>query len=184
VIGFPGNGHLGDARPPLPALRDQYGQAWPWPPLVPPSPDPVASAGHDAGPVPSRCWLFFLPGAFTPVCTAELGWVDELAERLAPAGVGLRVVSCDSAAVLRKVADETGIRTPLLSDFWPHGAAARAVGEFNEVTGRALRSSVLVDTVRAPGVGAGTDSGVRVLATVRADVGSERRLQDHLDAVG
>jgi mycoredoxin-dependent peroxiredoxin len=152
-----------------PALRDQYGQDWPWPPLAPPGP----AASPDAGPGPARCWLFFLPGAFTPVCTAELGWVDDLADRLAPAGVGLRVVACDSAAVLRKVAEETGIRTPLLSDFWPHGAAARAVGEFNGTTGRPRRSSVLV--------AAGTTAGVRVLARVRADVGSERRLRDHLD---
>lgn len=155
----------------LPALRDQHGQLWSWPPVMPPSPDALGAGretSHDDGAAPTRCWLFFLPGAFTPVCTAELGWVDALAERLAPAGVGLRVVSCDSAAVLRKIADETGIRTPLLSDFWPHGAAARAVGEFNETTGRARRSSVLVD------------SSGRVLARVRAGAGEERRLEEHL----
>ncbi len=157
-----------------PALRDQHGQLWPWPPVAPPSPDALGAGRgtlRDDGVAPIRCWLFFLPGAFTPVCTAELGWVDELAERLAPAGIGLRVVSCDSAAVLRKVTDETGIRTPLLSDFWPHGAAARAVGEFNDSTGRARRSSVLMDAAG------------RVLARIRATVGDERRLQDHLDAV-
>lgn len=143
-----------------PALRDQHGQPWPWPPLAP---------AHDAGPVPSRVWLLFLPGAFTPVCMAELTWVDDLAARLAPAGVGLRVLSCDSAAVLRTVAEDLGIRTPLLSDFWPHGAAARAVGELNESTGRPHRSSVLVDA-------AGT-----VFARVRAEAGTQRRLDDHLD---
>ena len=154
-----------------PALRDQHGQDWPWPPFAP-VPGPSATpAGPDGGPVPSRCWLFFLPGAFTPVCTAELGWVDELAGRLAPAGVGLRVISCDAAAVLRRLAEETGLRTPLLSDFWPHGAAARAVGEFNDLTGRPHRSSVLVDA-----------SG-GVLARVRAGAGEERRLEDHLDAL-
>lgn len=152
-----------------PALRDQHGQSWPWPPLAPESGLPE---GFDGGAVPSRCWLFLLPGAFTPVCTAELGWVDELARRLAPAGVGLRVASCDAVAVLRKVADETGIGTPLLSDFWPHGAAARRVGEFNGHTGRPHRSSVLL---AADGT---------VLARLRAGAGEERRLQDHLDALG
>jgi peroxiredoxin len=136
------------------------------------APAPSRPAGHDDGAAASRCWLFLLPGAFTPVCTTELGWVDELADRLAPAGVGLRVMSCDAAAVLRKVADETGVRVPLLSDFWPHGAAARRVGEFNELTGRPHRSSVLLDS-------AGT-----VLARLRAGGAEERRLQDHLDAVG
>ncbi|MFC7402627.1 redoxin domain-containing protein [Citricoccus sp. GCM10030269] len=151
-----------------PALRDQFGQDWPWPPLAPVGQHP---ATHDVGPVPSRCWLFFLPGAFTPVCTAELSWVDELGAQLSPAGVGLRVVSCDSAAVLRALADDLSIDTPLLSDFWPHGAAAQAVGEFNENTGRPHRSSVLVDATGA------------VLSRIRAEPGSERERQAHLDAV-
>lgn len=151
-----------------PALRDQHGQAWAWPPLAPTGPGGEPQPADDAGPVPSRAWLMFLPGAFTPVCMAELSWVDDLAGRLAPAGVGLRVVSCDSAAVLRTVAEQLGIRTPLLSDFWPHGAAARAVGELNESTGRPRRSSVLMD---ADGT---------VLARIRAGAGSQRRLEDHL----
>ncbi|MGM7667040.1 redoxin domain-containing protein [Microbacterium sp. A93] len=150
-------------------LRDQHGQTWAWPPVALAGPGGDPEPTDDAGPVRSRVWLLFLPGAFTPVCMAELTWVDDLAAQLAPAGVGLRVLSCDSAAVLRTVADQLGVRTPLLSDFWPHGAAARAVGEFNETTGRALRSSVLVD------------AGGAVLARVRAEAGAERRLQDHLD---
>lgn len=188
------------SRPgPGPRLRDQHGQPWPWPPLAPepavpqPSPGGTVPAGRhepdrppvqdgsrapkafqhpDVGSAPARCWLFFLPGAFTPVCTAELGWVDDLAERLAPTGAGLRVITCDSAAVLRKMADETGVRVPLLSDFWPHGAAAQAVGEFDTLTGRPHRSSVLVDA-------AGT-----VLARVRAATGDQRTLRDHLQATG
>ncbi|QCU78323.1 redoxin domain-containing protein [Citricoccus sp. SGAir0253] len=148
----------------VPALRDQHGQSWPWPPLAPEAPGP------DDGPAPARCWLFFLPGAFTPVCTAELGWVDELASRLAPAGVGLCVVAPDSAAVLRAFGEGLGVRTPLLSDFWPHGAAARAVGEFNEATGRPHRTSVLVDARGA------------VLARVRAGAAGQRRMEDHLEA--
>lgn len=164
------------SRPgPGPRLRDQYGQPWPWPPLAPEPAGSQAPDDHqhpDVGSVPTRCWLFFLPGAFTPVCTAELGWVDELAGRLAPAGVGLRVISCDSAAVLRKVADQSGVRVPLLSDFWPHGAAAAAVGEFNGLTGRPHRSSVLVDAAGA------------VLTRIRAAAGEGRTLRNHLQAAG
>jgi alkyl hydroperoxide reductase subunit AhpC len=148
-----------------PALRDQHGQSWPWPPLAP---EPDLSEGADGASVPLRCWLFFLPGAFTPVCTAELGWVDELAGRLSPTGVGLRVISCDSAAVLRAFGDAHGVSTPLLSDFWPHGAAARSVDAFDDRTGRARRVSVLVDA-------AGGE-----LRRVEAAPGQERRLADHL----
>ncbi|HRO93673.1 redoxin domain-containing protein [Citricoccus sp.] len=152
-----------------PALRDQHGQSWPWPPLAP---DPGPSEGADGASVPSRCWLFFLPGAFTPVCTAELGWVDELAGHLAPAGIGLRVISCDSAPVLRAFGDALGVRTPLLSDFWPHGAAARRVGAFDDRTGRARRTSVLVDAAG------------REMRRVEAAPGQERRLADHLSGDG
>ena len=34
----------------------------------------------------------------------------------------------------------------MLSDFWPHGAAARAYDVFNENTGSAVRGTFLVDT--------------------------------------
>jgi mycoredoxin-dependent peroxiredoxin len=148
-----------------PALRDQYGQSWPWPPLAP---EPGPHQEPDGGAAPSRCWLFFLPGAYTPVCTAELGWVDELAGRLARAGVGLRVISCDSVAVLRAFGDAHGVLTPLLSDFWPHGAAARSVDAFDAHTGRPRRVSVLVDAAG------------RELRRLEAAPGQERRLADHL----
>ena len=176
----------------VPALRDAFGQPWSWPPISPLAPlvergsAVAADPGHDAGPGTSqrrsasqladsgRVWLFFLPGAFTPVCTAELGWVDELADRLADsagpdgAGVGLRILSCDPVPVLRRVAEESGVRTPMLSDFWPHGAAAQAVGAFNAVTGVPHRTSVLVDAAG------------RILRRVEAAPGTERQLGDHL----
>lgn len=38
-----------------------------------------------------------------------------------------------------------GFGFDLLSDFWPHGAAARAFGVFDERSGHALRGSFLVD---------------------------------------
>jgi len=38
-----------------------------------------------------------------------------------------------------------GIRHPLLADFWPHGALAKALGIFNEETGFANRALFIID---------------------------------------
>jgi alkyl hydroperoxide reductase subunit AhpC len=46
---------------------------------------------------------------------------------------------------LRAFADTLGAGFPMLSDFWPHGAVARAYGVFHEERGCALRGSFLVD---------------------------------------
>jgi mycoredoxin-dependent peroxiredoxin len=46
---------------------------------------------------------------------------------------------------LRAWAEDQRYTFPLLSDFWPHGAVARAYGVFNEDAGFATRGSFLVD---------------------------------------
>lgn len=138
-----------------PSLRDLHGTPWPWP--------PVASGERAA-------WLVFLPGAFTPVCTGELAWLGPLAVELAAEDVGLRVVSCDAAPVLREVADRTGLPAEcvLLSDFWPHGAAAARFGLLDETTGRPRRVSVLVD-----------ESGTELVRVRPGEPGGPRTAQAH-----
>jgi peroxiredoxin (alkyl hydroperoxide reductase subunit C) len=46
---------------------------------------------------------------------------------------------------LRAWADAEAYFFPLLSDFWPHGEAARSYGVFWEQTGFAIRGTFLVD---------------------------------------
>ena len=118
----------------VPALRDQYGQKWPFPPIE--GPDQPA---HD------KTWLIFIPGAYTPVCMSELEQVRDLAPKLAKHGVGLRLIAPDSAPVLRLVCEQLDLDVPFLSDFWPHGAAAKHYGILDEATGRPQRVSLLVD---------------------------------------
>jgi len=117
-----------------PALRDQYGQQWPFPPIE--GPDQPA---HD------KTWLIFIPGAYTPVCMSELEQVSELSHRLAELQVGVRLIAPDSAPVLRLVCEQLGLNVPFLSDFWPHGAAAKHYGILDETTGRPRRVSLLVN---------------------------------------
>lgn len=141
---------------PAPALRDQYGQDWPFPPVEGPD-----QPGHDA------TWLIFIPGAYTPVCMSELAAVGDLAHQLATYGVGVRLIAPDAVPVLRMVAQEFDLNVPLLSDFWPHGAAAQAYGILDDKTGRPRRTSVLINR-------AGD-----VLDTVTSS-GGARNMSDHL----
>lgn len=172
---------MADPRPalegdlPAPALRDDHGQDWAFPPLSPPSRE---------GTCPTFTWLVLLPGAFTPVCTGELAWLDAMAAQLAPEGVGVRVLACDAAPVLRRVREDLGLGEDLvlLSDFWPHGAAASRLEAFDPRTGRARRISVLLDAdgreagrvVAAPGWPRSRQEHDAVLARARAQAAGAR----------
>ncbi|MBB2913246.1 peroxiredoxin [Streptosporangium becharense] len=89
--------------------------------------------------------LIFYPLAFTGVCGRELDAVrDEFAPEL-PDDVLLLTVSVDSMFAHRTWADQQGYTFPLLSDFWPHGAAAKAYGVFDEEGGVARRATFVID---------------------------------------
>jgi peroxiredoxin len=89
--------------------------------------------------------LVFYPFVFTRVCSGELVTLRDVAAELTAAGVQLLAASCDPPAALRVFAEQQGVDYPLLSDFWPHGAVARAYGVFNEDNGAAQRGSFLID---------------------------------------
>ncbi|MCW2634725.1 MAG: putative Peroxiredoxin [Blastococcus sp.] len=89
--------------------------------------------------------LVFYPFAFSGLCTGELCQLrDELAV-YTDAGVNVVAISTDPTFTLKAFRDKEGFEFPLLSDFWPHGAAAQAYGAFNERAGMALRATFLVD---------------------------------------
>lgn len=88
--------------------------------------------------------LLLVPGAFTPVCTSELR--EHAAAFSAGAAARLVVISCDAPAVLAAWRQEQQVDwVEVASDFWPHGAACRALGAFDERRGTALRRTLLVD---------------------------------------
>lgn len=89
--------------------------------------------------------LVFYPFSFTSVCSGELCTIrDELPAFQNDADQVL-AISCDSVYTQRVFADQEGLDYPLLSDFWPHGAVARAYGVFDDTIGAALRGSFVVD---------------------------------------
>ncbi|MBC7290235.1 MAG: peroxiredoxin [Actinotalea sp.] len=89
--------------------------------------------------------VVFYPFAFSRTCTAELCELRDNLEDFEAAGVRLLAVSCDPVPALRAWSEQEGFGFDLLSDFWPHGAAARAFGVLDEASGMATRGSFLVD---------------------------------------
>lgn len=95
--------------------------------------------------------VVFLPMAFSGTCTSELRDLRDHGDEIERAGVRVLAVTCDATPTLRAWAEHEGVGAAdgsgvqLLSDFWPHGAAARAFGAFDETTGAPRRVTVLVD---------------------------------------
>jgi len=90
--------------------------------------------------------IVFYPFTFTGVCEGELCSLrDDLSEFDAVKAQVL-AISCDSRHAQKQWATQQGFTFPVLSDFWPHGAVARAYGVFNEKLGCANRATFVVDT--------------------------------------
>ena len=117
----------GDATPEL-SLPDTHGT-------------PVSLSGLRGMPVA----VVFFPFAFSGLCRSEMRDLQDALEDFEAAGVRLLAVSCDPVPALRAWSELEGFGFDLLSDFWPHGAAARAFGVFHEENGHSARGSFLVD---------------------------------------
>jgi mycoredoxin-dependent peroxiredoxin len=89
--------------------------------------------------------LVFYPLAFTRVCQGELTGIRDHLGDFQNDTVQVLAVSVDSVVAHKVWAEQEGYDFPLLADFWPHGAVARAYGVLNEDTGTANRGTFLVD---------------------------------------
>ena len=85
--------------------------------------------------------LVFYPFSFTSVCGAELCQLRDDYAKYESAGLKIVAVSCDAPGVQRAWAEQQGFQFPLLSDFWPHGAAARRYGVFDDDLGCSRRTT-------------------------------------------
>ena len=120
---------VGETAPDF-SLRNQYGE--------------FVSLGDFRG--TKNVVLVFYPFAFSGICTGELREIRDRLEDFDGDDIAVLAISCDSMYTLRAWADAEGHFFPLLSDFWPHGAVARAYGVLSEDDGFALRGTFLVDT--------------------------------------
>jgi peroxiredoxin len=89
--------------------------------------------------------LVFHPFAFTPVCEDEARDLQENLPSFHDAGTEIVFVSCDPSAARQAWKRKLGAEYVFASDFWPHGAAAKAYGVFNEETGAPHRGTFLID---------------------------------------
>jgi peroxiredoxin (alkyl hydroperoxide reductase subunit C) len=88
--------------------------------------------------------LVFYPLDFSPVCTDQLNVYNEVLDDLEREGARLLGVSVDSAYCHKAFQAHMGIRIPLLADFHPKGAVAKAYGVYDEKWGSASRSLVMI----------------------------------------
>ena len=90
--------------------------------------------------------LVFVPFAFSDVCTNELVELRNAGDLQGREDLIVVIVSCDSMYTMKAWADTHAYRSPLLSDFWPHGAAAKSFDVFNDTEGLANRGTFLIDS--------------------------------------
>jgi mycoredoxin-dependent peroxiredoxin len=118
--------------------------------------------------------VVFYPFAFSGICTGELCAVRDDLGSFQNDEVQILAVSVDHAFALKAWSDAQGYQFPLLADFWPHGAVAKAYGVFNEAAGFSLRGTFLVDKtgtvqfaeVNGPGEARDQDAWKKALAAV------------------
>jgi mycoredoxin-dependent peroxiredoxin len=89
--------------------------------------------------------LVFYPLAFSGVCTGELCAMRDEFPEVSRDDVELLTASVDSTFTHRAWADAEHFQFELLSDFWPHGAVAKAYGVFDENLGIATRGTFIID---------------------------------------
>jgi peroxiredoxin len=89
--------------------------------------------------------IVFIPTPFTGICDGESCAVrDELAT-LNDLDANVVIITCHAVPIAKKWSDDNGFNFRVLSDFWPHGAVARAYGAFNEDLGVANRVTIVID---------------------------------------
>jgi peroxiredoxin len=93
-----------------------------------------------------RVLLSFHPLAWTEYCAAQMKSLEEtrdvfLAKNCVPVGISVDSIPCKREwAKILKIKN-----TPLLCDFWPHGAIAQKYGLFRDENGFSERANVIVD---------------------------------------
>ncbi len=89
--------------------------------------------------------LLFYPFSFTGTCTGELCAVRDDLSAFQNESVQVLAISCDSMFTQRIFAEKESYTFPVLTDFWPHGAVAKAYGVFEETRGCAVRGTFIID---------------------------------------
>ena len=109
---------------------------------LPVSPDRKVSLSDFRG---QRVILAFYPADWSPVCGDQMALYNEVLPEFQEHGAQLLGVSVDGAWCHRAFAQARNLRFPLLSDFEPKGALARACGVYREGEGTSDRALFVID---------------------------------------
>jgi peroxiredoxin len=138
---------------------------------LPSAPDRTLSLAELRG---RRVVLLFYPADWSPVCGDELALFNEVLPDIEALGATLVGVSVDGVWCHAAFARERKLRFPLLADFEPKGAVARAYGAYLAEGGTAARALFVLDgdgVVRwsylsPPGVNPGADGVLSALESL------------------
>ncbi len=122
----------------------------------------------------------FYPADWSPVCGDQMALYNEVLPEFHKLGAELVGISVDGAWCHAAFAHERKLRFPLLSDFEPKGAVARAFGVYREQEGTSERALFVIDgdgVIRwsycSPvGLNPGADGILDALETLNAKSGS------------
>ena len=89
--------------------------------------------------------LVFYPADWSPVCGDQLTLYNEVLPLFEEHGAEVVAVSVDGIWSHRAFAERRNLRFPLLADFEPKGAVARAYGVYDAETGTSERALFVID---------------------------------------
>ena len=109
--------------------------------------------------------LVFYPADWSPVCGDQLTLYNEVLPMFEEHGAQVLAISVDGLWCHKAFAENRSLRFPLLSDFEPKGAVAKAYGVYDSENGNAQRALFVLDAqgyirwshVAPPGVNPGAD---------------------------
>lgn len=116
--------------------------------------------------------LVFYPFTFSGVCQGELCELRDNPGDYTRDGAQVIALSCDSRFAQAQWAEAEGFDFPVLSDFWPHGAVAKAYEAFNEDLGCANRVTYIIDA-----------EGKIVSSFATGDLGTTRDKTEYAEAL-
>jgi alkyl hydroperoxide reductase subunit AhpC len=118
--------------------------------------------------------MVFYPADWSPVCSDQLTLYNELLPEFSEFDAQIIGVSVDGIWCHLAFAKDRKFRIPLLADFEPKGAVARAYGVYDEKTGEAGRALFVIDAegvirwsyVSPVGINPGADGILRALESL------------------
>ena len=120
--------------------------------------------------------LAFYPADWSPVCGDQMALYNEILPEFREHGAEMIGISVDGVWCHQAYAKQRKLRFPLLADFEPKGAVARAYGVYRDgdgITERALfvidpRGTIVWSYVSPIGQNPGADGIIRALESMRA----------------